>query len=330
MAAALSSVLVSTVPASVIAEAVTQLNSRIKAGLVYGDNTSFKYRVIAAVIRNGGDGWFIINDSAHEPTGLQSIAVEPDGTIRLNHNVGATQVGSLVAVPDETFAKRGLMFGGSIGTSISFLQITAPLAFTVNTGTGVLTIPTHLTDTITTATAAGSCTINHPTLTTNTPPMAVSVGSAQKTDFNVSFGPTQIVLDGVGDIDGYIRWDGANWLYTGNLRTAPTFSFSGGELTITHDGADQFNISLTAREDGLSARAGAIDKTSTKVRFYDATGTQVTAVSTLMKFYITRRARALKSVIEGSVSVTSGYVPVHADNVISTTGNVWLFGLMVV
>lgn len=316
--------------AGIIASLVQQLNARTKAGMVYGDNTSYRYRVISAVIRNTGSGWFIINDAAHEPTGLQSVSVEPDGTIRLNHNVGATQVGSLVAVPDETFGKMGLVIGGSIGTSISFLQISAPLNFTVNTGTGVITAPSVFGSDITTSVSSGVCTINHPATTTGTAPTAVSVGSATKTDFNVSFGTTQIVIDGVGDIDGYIRWDGSAWQYTGNLRTPPTFAFAGGELTVTHPACDQFNLSLVGREDGLRVGAGAIDGTSFKVRFYDSTGAQVTTVSTLMKFYVTRRARALKNALSGSVSIQAGYAPVDANNVVSTTGNIWIYGLMVV
>lgn len=325
-----STVLIGGQQAQTVGQLVQQVNARTKNGIVYGDDGR-RYRVISAVIRNSGAGWFIINDPVHEPTGLQSVSVEPDGTIRLNHNVGAVEVGTLVATPDETFAKQGLIIGGSIGTSISFLQITAPLQFIVNTASGVLTKDAIFGSDITASVSAGQCTINHTALTAATGVATAStVGSAVKTDFNLSTGATQVVIDAVGDADGYIRWDGANWLYSGQMRNPPTMVFSGGELTVTHDSASQFNLSLVGREDGLRVGAGAIDKTSFKVRFYDAAGAQVTTVSTLMKFYFTRQAKVNKTDLSGSIAVRRGYVPVNANNVVSATGNIWIYGLMVV
>ena len=305
--------------------------------VVSGD-TGRAYRLQFGVIRNSGEGWFIVNDPVHEPCGIQSVSVEPNGTIKVTHSVGAVEVGTLIAAVDETFAEKGFIVGSSVGTSISFITITAPLNFTVNTAavtgtlavpsTAGLTVPPHFGVDIKAYKEGGVVTINHPLVDTNDAPVGTTAGSARKTDFNLAFGTVQTVIQGVGDVDGYIRFDGVDWLVTTTLTVPPTMVWNAGVLTVTHPDCDIYNISIDERDDGYRVSVGSIGNNTFTVKFYDwVTNAQITTQSNLMKFYVSRKAKALKTDISGSVNIRRGFAQVDAEKVISTTGNIWLMGV---
>ena len=118
----------------------TWLESIAGAGALSND-----YKLVAGVIRNTGSGWFIINDIDHEPLNLTGIS-ETSQAITIEHNVGAAQVVSMVAVPDETYANR-YNFGTSVGlnsTSIKIVPNGAVMyADITHTGNGVFTISSN-------------------------------------------------------------------------------------------------------------------------------------------------------------------------------------------
>lgn len=123
------------------------------------------YRMVAGVIRNSGSGWDIIDDADHTPINMDSVTSDSVSITIDYTSLGATEVVSLVATPDETYA--GLYdFGSSVGVGsssvlikerqkrkiVSLITHSGSGSFTksgsdvsavsYNTGTGLLTI-TH-------------------------------------------------------------------------------------------------------------------------------------------------------------------------------------------
>lgn len=92
--------------------------------------TGQRYRLISGTIRNTGDGWKLINDSTHRPTGITGVTVLSD-RIQINHAVGAVRVSSMQVTPDETYAER-LRCGVSVGldSSTIFLHTQSPTSIT--------------------------------------------------------------------------------------------------------------------------------------------------------------------------------------------------------
>ncbi|MFF4834115.1 hypothetical protein [Streptomyces sp. NPDC001315] len=78
--------------------------------------------VIAGTIRNTGSGWQLLDDDAHEPSGITGVT-EQAGYIELQHAVGAAQVVALTVTVDETYAKSGLRCGASVGLDHSFIYL---------------------------------------------------------------------------------------------------------------------------------------------------------------------------------------------------------------
>lgn len=89
------------------------------------------YRLIACTLRNTGSGFAILNDASHEPIGVTSVTTAGDNsTITLNYSFTATQVGSLVVVPDDTFASLGYEFGASVGLTSAVINCSQPGGWT--------------------------------------------------------------------------------------------------------------------------------------------------------------------------------------------------------
>lgn len=78
-------------------------------------------KTIACAIRNSGNGWFIINDGAHEPIGVQALS-QGATSLTLTHDFTAAKVNTLVVTPDETYAQAGIVAGASVGLQQSVIK----------------------------------------------------------------------------------------------------------------------------------------------------------------------------------------------------------------
>lgn len=87
--------------------------------VIVGD-TGRRYRLLSAVLRNAGDGWGLIEDGSHRPSGITSVETQADRLI-LQHSVGANRVSSLQVTPDEWWGARGLRCGASVGLTSTTL-----------------------------------------------------------------------------------------------------------------------------------------------------------------------------------------------------------------
>jgi hypothetical protein len=91
---------------------LNELSNDLK-GIVKGlDNK--KHRIVAGVIRNTGAGWTPIIDVDHQGDMNVTSVTNDAATITINHPVGAKKIIGFVAVPDETYAQKGITFGASV------------------------------------------------------------------------------------------------------------------------------------------------------------------------------------------------------------------------
>lgn len=69
---------------------------------------------VAGVLRNTGSGFFWIDDSSHAPLNFD-VAIETTSTeVTVHFSFVASKVGTLVVVPDETYALQGIFCGSSV------------------------------------------------------------------------------------------------------------------------------------------------------------------------------------------------------------------------
>lgn len=88
---------------------------------MYTDNNKV-YKTVSGTIRNSGNGWEVLSDSAHTPINVKSVVIE-NGVIKINYTFTAKAVGSLIVTPDETFMKEGYKAGSSVGLTYSYIYI---------------------------------------------------------------------------------------------------------------------------------------------------------------------------------------------------------------
>lgn len=81
-----------------------------------------KIKILAGVVRNSGTGWEYINDSGHEPLNLTAVSVDSNGRLKIEYGFTASKVLSLVAAPDEKFARQ-YTIGGSVGLDNTLFNI---------------------------------------------------------------------------------------------------------------------------------------------------------------------------------------------------------------
>lgn len=73
---------------------------------------------IIGTIRNTGTGWFAINDTGHQPLNIADVkTINGDsihGYVIVTFNKTANKIGTLLIVPDETYAQTGIIAGASV------------------------------------------------------------------------------------------------------------------------------------------------------------------------------------------------------------------------
>lgn len=109
------------VQADTLADLPTQL------GLLLGD-AGKRHRVAAAALRNSGSGFEFIADGSHAPVGMSSVETQSDRII-VNLSFTGSKVNTAIAVPDETLAKAGYVFGTSVGLDRIIIQGSQPGGF---------------------------------------------------------------------------------------------------------------------------------------------------------------------------------------------------------
>lgn len=305
-------------------------------GLAYApDLPNSRLRILAGSVRNTGDGWKWISDTLHTPVGFAPEVTVNGVNLVINYGFTAKRVLTLVATADETLSGLGMQVGGSVGTTFTNLQLKAPIAFTVNTQTGEVTAPSYHVNTINTVVTAGRCVVNHPSDgMTGSAPVVSRIGTTapNHTDVLMTYGAAQTIFNGAGELDGYISYDGTNWVYSGNLLTPPTMTWvssaGDGYLEVSHLETDTFNIKIEERDVPIKIKTLSVASNLFRLRFYDNTNTKIITPTTDMQFYFSRKAMVPKNVLRGVYAVRRGYGGILPADLVSATGNIWIFGVM--
>jgi hypothetical protein len=314
------------------------------------------YRMVAFVLRNDGSGWGYINDIDHAPVGMEPGAggvevVNLGGgvkVLRTHYSFTASRVLSLFGGNDETMAARGLEFGPSVGLDYSDWRLYMPMTCWVDKNAGAYSFGnidpwlgpgTDTTVALTPSITDGSSfTITHLTGSADDVPVVAPIrGNATASlDVAVTYGGTSVRVDFMEDLHGYVFFDGSNWQVQTPNSSKPTFSFSSGVLTVTHENiGDVYDTNITGVGGVLVITAGtpsgvAITRaTSFLVTFQDYAGAAVNTANANMKFFYSRPRKVRTVPPDGArVAVRRGPVLVDPAKVTSSTGNIWALGLM--
>lgn len=91
------------------AEAQLLLDTTTTGEAQYGET-----KLVACVARNSGSGWELIDDAFHKPINMDSASNTTTNIVLDYSSMGASEVGSLTVVPDETYSSLGFVFGASV------------------------------------------------------------------------------------------------------------------------------------------------------------------------------------------------------------------------
>ena len=292
-------------------------------------------QTLAGVIRNTGAGWFYIDDEGHNRINMSAVSVQ-NGSIRVEHTGDATKVGALVATPDETFGKEGMIVGASVGNTFSLIDLFLPLNVQIK-GDGTFVAKSYFTPSLALTFSADKSrfTLEHPEVDALDMPMLVSPMSAGSSgEFVVSYSGTSVTVERRGDLAGYIYYDTASstWKYQGDNVNDLTFNFGGGVLTVNHSAVvgNLYGLVVSERDGGYKPIVVSPLTSSFQVKLKDAAGNTISTPDANCKFYFARIGAKYKMPFKPTerVVLKRGHAKVDATHVVNTSGNIWIHGLM--
>lgn len=290
---------------------------------------------LAGVIRNTGSGWFYIDDAGHNRINMSTVSVQ-NGSIRVEHTGGAKKVGALVATPDETFGKEGMIVGASVGNTFSLIDLFLPINVQIK-GDGTFAAKGYFSPSLelTLSEDKSSFTLTHPeTDPLDTPTLISPISAGSSGEFAVSYSGVQVTVERRGDLAGYIYYDVASssWKYQGDNVNDLTFNFGGGVLTINHSAVvgNLYGLVVSERDGGYKPIVVSPLTTSFQVKLKDATGNTISTPDANCKFYFARIGAKYKMPFKPTerVLLKRGHAKVDATHVANTSGNIWIHGLM--
>lgn len=292
-------------------------------------------QTLAGVVRNSGTGWFYIDDDNHNRINMSTVTVQ-NGSLRVEHTPNAQKVGTLIASPDETFAKEGMSCGSSVGSYFSLIDLYFPLNVQVK-GDGTFVSKSYFTPSLSLlfSTDKSSFTLTHPSCDPlDVPAINCPISAGSSGEFAVSYGETSVTVERRGDLAGYIYYDVAttSWKYVGDNVNNLTFDFTGGVLTVTHDAVigNVYAILLSERDGGYKPKVVSPLTNSFQIKFVDTSGNLITTPDANCKFYFARVGAKYKMPMKATerVLVKRGHCKANAQNVVNTSGNIWIYGAM--
>jgi hypothetical protein len=120
-----------------------------------------------------------------------------------------------------------------------------------------------------------------------------------------------IVISCNKPISGYVYYDGTNWSILGNSIGVSTASFSNGVLTIEHDETDSLDVGCYAKSGNYLASIENTGANNTKINIKDYNGNLVTTPTTNMGVFFSRGSKKI----------------INPNSVVSTSGNIWVYGI---
>jgi len=314
-------------------------------------------RTLLGVIRQSTDsgGWAFLNDAGHAPIGFNAATISQSTTdITLPFSFTGARVRSLLAVPDETFARRGLICGASVGTSSATLQLALPLAATVpvNGYSGGLITDPAFAGAVSSSHNAGTgvVTITHPTVIEGgVPPiLGATRGSTINSTATDAVGGI-VVAGGYGasgaetsfevqmhtEMAGFVSWtSGTSFSVSTDCAGTYSATWDGGTnfLTVNHPPADSLYDITIASAAGSFAQVHIFSatKTSFVAIFLDETGTLLSTPNNRFKLYFKRSSTLVRKLpfTPSFLTFSRGHGLVNPNKLYSASGNIWLFGVV--
>lgn len=315
-------------------------------GFVRGE-TGKPLKMIAMCVRNTGSGWARLEDVDHTSVGAGAISVTGGGRLRTGLGFTADKVVALLGCGDETYSAMGLLLGATVGVDYADWQLSMPLSCwaekTIGGGSHFefgdinACFGPGTNTTIADEPDGSGFTITHGGSGDSVVPVCMVLReaggvSATGVDCRLSYGADTVTVTACEDFSGYIYYNGSAWVVDTPNIAKPTVNFSAGVLTVTHEdlGTDGTALHVSAISGVYHAYSSTvITGTSFAVSFYNYAGAPVNVANADMKLRYSRPRKVLTKAPEGMrVAISRGPVALHADDVSSVNGNLWLIGLM--
>jgi len=291
-----------------------------------------------------GGGWALVADANHDPYGITSLSVS-GGNLVVTYDYTAVDVGTFSVTVDEGYAAIGLMVGASVGTGSATISGFAPisgrvvggatgLAYSTTSGNvvsqtvdqpnGTIAI-THLTQTHTDSNGSavmvspiGSATVGRLTVATQSKTaftlqycrdLACRIACTTTTPGSEVFTVSETLNTGIS----------AAWI-SGTNCVRVTFPAAGNSnpdavVMLSRDAPTRYLYTLDTQ-----------GSTTCDVFFYDTSGTLITAATSSMIFYLTKRGNFPAALpASGNLGfVQRDMIPVDFDHLNGATSNLWL------
>lgn len=298
-----------------------------------GTDSDVRLRKILGVIRQDtrGSGWYVLNDSGHKSVGLSDITESGDNII-LNYNFSSSKVGTLLISPDETFGAFDIVAGASVGTTSANISFSGTLEAEINPSTFSVAASSYFNGAVSIRNNGDStATITHDTVGSASGAVSLVDKTSYKT-IVVSKTATEIVVKQLGQMSGYISWDGSSWVVTTGAKSKPTMSFSAGVLTVTHEAVSAAETTpvISVRSGSCVAQPDSFGATIFSVVFRDFAGTLITSETTSMRFMYHLPALVQVENMAGNFLISRPHCKIRQANLFGATSNFWVSGEMIV
>lgn len=113
--------IISAVLVAAMAVVILLLGGGTSSGSTYVSDQSQTYQDFGGTLRNTGSGWYVLNDSAHQPDGI-TIGAVTSTSVQV-HYPACDEIVSFIAAPDDTYATSfGASFGASVGLTFAYIK----------------------------------------------------------------------------------------------------------------------------------------------------------------------------------------------------------------
>lgn len=293
------------------------------------------FGIVRQVSKNSG--WYILNDDTHTPS-ITSCSVNGNGDLVVNYGFTANKVGTFLINNDEYYSQFGINIGSSVGLSSSTISASGNCDIEVNFDADSLTSVDAFHDSSVTYTnnANGTATFTFPT--TGSSKSAVTIDEiANTTKYknrkNVihTRTATSVIIQQMVLFSGYISYNGTSWEVITKALTKPTFSFSGGYLTVNHTNTTNSMPVVTMRNSAtINAQLDGYSDTLFVVAFRDLLGNLITTPSTGMRVYFQIQDFVRAEDLIGNLQIHVPHSKINFNNLFGEFGNFWIKGEMII
>lgn len=320
---------------------VTVQQELSKGGLVRGDEGKSFISSGGAVRRNTAvsQDWQFVEDATHIP--INCVGIEQG--VDLNIKYKGDKIGTLIAGPDESFARDGVLVGGSVGPRNALISAGAPCSFVIDfDNSNAITFDNKFFDAVRftiTKSVGGQLSISHPSRRLMMMPVVQHYGG-DSLDSPLSVHYVSAPSAGgftcflIGETEGHISFNGSNWTIGSSSWTNSEMAFSynatTGTLTVTHPsvlGSPSCTLTPWFNGSPLHVQMTDVGTTGFKVIFTKPDGT-FPAVSAALGFYFCRGVSSIIKNPRGKLHVFLGHVQVNMNHVDYPNGNFWFHTLM--